>query len=92
MVQPVQMELFVLDLATKKSKQITQLGGANWAPYYLSDNKRIIFSSDFNATAASFGAFNLYVINEDGTGLEQVTFAEGNFDSFPVSPLVFAIK
>jgi Tol biopolymer transport system component len=59
MVQPVSMELFVMNLETKEAKQVTKLGGANWAPYMLNDNKRIVFSSDFNETA-NFGAFSLY--------------------------------
>jgi len=31
----------------------------------------------------TFGVFNLYVINDDGTGLEQVTNSDG-FEAFPM--------
>lgn len=53
-------------------RQITNLGGSNWAPFYLGDNQRLIFSSNFNATGGNFGAFDLYLINENGENLERV--------------------
>ncbi|KAI6226195.1 WD40-like protein [Aphelenchoides fujianensis] len=83
MVEPLAMELFVYDLASNTSRQLTSLGGANWAPYYLNDNKRVIFSSDHDVTAG-FGAFSLWLINDDGTGLEKVTGGDQVFDSFPM--------
>ncbi len=51
---------------------MTKLGGASWAPFYLPDNRRIIFSSDYNTTQG-FGAFDLFIIDENGTGLEKVS-------------------
>lgn len=39
------MELFVVDVDGSNMRQITNLGGANWAPYYHQDNKRVIFVS-----------------------------------------------
>ena len=65
------MELFVVNVDGTNMRQITNLGGASWAPFYLPDNERIIFSSNFNSTAG-FGAFDLYTIHEDGTGLTRV--------------------
>lgn len=43
LVEPVAMELFVIDIDGQNMRQITSLGGASWAPYYLNDNKRVIF-------------------------------------------------
>uniref|UniRef100_A0A914UYP0 Uncharacterized protein n=1 Tax=Plectus sambesii TaxID=2011161 RepID=A0A914UYP0_9BILA len=83
LVSPTAMELFVVNVDGTNMRQITHLGGASWAPFYLPDNKRIIFSSNFNSTAG-FGAFDLYTIYEDGTGLERITFDDGHFDSFPM--------
>ncbi|CAD5215757.1 unnamed protein product [Bursaphelenchus xylophilus] len=82
-VEPVEMEIFVYDLETRNHTQVTNLTGANWAPYYLNDNKRIIFSSNHQSKGGSFHDFSLYIINDDGTGLERVT-ATGNFDAFPM--------
>uniref|UniRef100_A0A0K0E8G4 EGF-like domain-containing protein n=1 Tax=Strongyloides stercoralis TaxID=6248 RepID=A0A0K0E8G4_STRER len=83
MVEPIAMELFVVNVDGTNLRQITHLGASNWAPYYLNDNKRIIFSSDFNATEG-FASFDLYVINDDGTGLEHVTKDPYNFNAFPM--------
>ncbi|CEF68615.1 WD40-like Beta Propeller repeat and WD40/YVTN repeat-like-containing domain-containing protein [Strongyloides ratti] len=74
LVEPLNMELFVINADGTGLRQITNLGGSNWAPYYLTDNKRILFSSNFNSTKAHFGEFHIYMINEDGTGLEQVSY------------------
>ncbi|KAI1709070.1 WD40-like beta propeller repeat domain-containing protein [Ditylenchus destructor] len=83
LVEPLAMELYVINVDGSGQRPITQLGGSNWAPYYLKDNRRIIFSSNFNATG-HFGAFDLYVIGEDGRGLERITYNENGFDAFPM--------
>ncbi|GMR62511.1 hypothetical protein PMAYCL1PPCAC_32706, partial [Pristionchus mayeri] len=99
LVAPTAMELFWIPVdGSHKEVQITQLGGANWAPYYHHDNKRIIFSSNHNSTGA-FGAFDLWMIDESGdlNTLErvsdrerqeikdqsQITWGEHEFDAFP---------
>lgn len=76
------MELYTINIDGTGLRKITNLGGSNWAPFYLDDNRRIVFSTNFNATG-HFGAFDLYLINEDGTGLERVTYS-GGFDAFPM--------
>ncbi|EGT48441.1 CBN-TAG-10 protein [Caenorhabditis brenneri] len=82
LVEPIAMELFIVDIDGKNMRQITHLGEANWAPYMLNDNKRIVFSSNYDTAANGFGAFSLYMINDDGTGLEQITFGKNQFNSF----------
>lgn len=62
-------------------KQITHLGKANWAPYFLPSGDKIIFSSNHKSNRGY--EFNLYMIGVDGTGLEQVTF-DKVFASFPM--------
>jgi Tol biopolymer transport system component len=52
-------------------KQITHLGKANWAPYFLPSGHKIIFSSNHKSQRG--WDFHLYTINDDGTGLEQIT-------------------
>ena len=81
LVQPNQIELFVARADGSEVRQITQLGGANWAPYFTPDGKRIIFSSN-HASPMGY-PFNLYMVNLDGTGLEQLT-TDKTFDSFPM--------
>lgn len=81
LVAPTQMEIFVCNADGSNLRQVTQLGKANWAPYFTPDGKSILFSSN-HASKRGFN-FNIYKINVDGSGLEQITF-DGVFDSFPM--------
>lgn len=81
LVQPTEMELFVCNADGSDLQQITDLGNANWAPFFHPSGEKVIFSSNY-ASARGF-PFNLYMINLDGTGLEQITF-DDTFDSFPM--------
>jgi TolB protein len=81
LVAPTEMELFTCNVDGSDLKQLTQLGKANWAPFYHPSGKKIIFSS--NHKSARGFQFNLFMINEDGTGLEQITY-DKVFDSFPM--------
>ncbi|MBK8349163.1 MAG: PD40 domain-containing protein [Saprospiraceae bacterium] len=80
-VMPTSMELYVCNVDGTDLRQLTQLGKANWAPYFLPKGNKVIFSS--NHAAPRGYQFNLYTINLDGTGLEQITF-DKTFDSFPM--------
>jgi tricorn protease-like protein len=80
LVMPTNMELFMCNVDGSELRQITRLGGANWAPYFSADGKKIIFSSNHVNKGYHF---NLWMCNLDGTGLEQVTF-DPVFDAFPV--------
>lgn len=81
LVAPTNMELYVCNVDGTDLKQVTNLGKANWAPFYHPDGKRILFSS--NHAAERGYSFNLFMINEDGTGLEQITY-ESEFNAFPM--------
>lgn len=78
-VMPTNMELFTCNVDGTNLKQITQLGGANWAPFFHPSGKKIIFSSNHKTKQS----FNLFMINIDGTGLEQITY-DNVFDAFPM--------
>jgi Tol biopolymer transport system component len=81
LVRPAHVELWVANADGSNPRQITNLGGANFAPYFLPDDKRIIFSSNYREPRS--GKFDLYLINVDGSGLEQVT-THPDFDGFPM--------
>lgn len=66
------MELYTINVDGSGLRKITSLGGSNWAPFYMPDNRHIIFSSNFNETGGHFGAFNLYMIDETGGNVERV--------------------
>lgn len=81
LVMPTKMELFMCNADGTDLRQITQLGGANWAPFFHPSGQKVIFSSN-HASERGF-PFNLYMINVDGTGLERITH-DGVFDAFPM--------
>lgn len=80
LVSPMKMELFIANADGSNRRKLTDLGAANWAPYFHPSGKKVIFSSNFRSKGIPF---NLYMINTDGTGLEQITF-DKVFDSFPM--------
>ncbi len=97
LVEPGQLEIFVMHADGSDKRQVTSNGSSNFAPYFHPDGKRIVFSSNLppSRTLPLEGGgeggggkegpptFHLYLINDDGTGSEQVTVT-GRFNSFPM--------
>jgi TolB protein len=80
--RPTSLDVFVMDRDGRNLTQVTKdLGGANWAPFFTPDGRKIIFASNMKDPRGP--NFDLYLINLDGTGLEQVTF-NTSFDGFPM--------
>ncbi len=80
LVMPTNMEIYVCNADGSDLKKITNLGGANWAPFFSPDGKKIIFSSNHVTKGYKF---NLWMCNLEGGDLEQITF-DKVFDAFPV--------
>ncbi len=92
LVKPTEMELYICNVDGSDLKKITNLGKANWAPFFHPSGKKVLFASNHKSERGF--PFNLYMISVDGTGLEQITFDQ-TFDSFPMfsydgTKLVFA--
>lgn len=84
LVRPNRMELFVMNADGSGQRQITNLGGANFAPFFAPGGRRIIFSSNYkNPRGPGARNFELFIVNLDGSGLEQVT-SHTEFDGFPM--------
>ena len=81
LVAPSNMEIFTCNVDGSDVKQITNLGKANWAPFFTPAGDRIIFSSNHRSERGY--DFQLYTIKTDGTGLEQITY-ESYFNAFPM--------
>jgi Tol biopolymer transport system component len=81
LVMPTNMEIYVCNADGSDLRQVTDLGKANWAPFFHPSGEKIIFSSN-HASERGY-QFNLFLINLDGTGLEQITF-DPVFDAFPM--------
>jgi len=80
-VQPTNMELYICNVDGSNLRQITDLGGANWAPYFHPSGEKIIFSSNHHVKSGR--QFNLFMIDRDGKNLKQISF-DKSFDAFPM--------
>ena len=81
LVAPTTMEIYTCNVDGSDLKQVTQLGKANWAPFFHPGGKKIIFSSNHHSKKGY--DFQLFMINNDGTGLEQIT-NQSMFNAFPM--------
>ena len=79
--RPTSLEIFVMNADGSGLRQVTELGGANFAPYFTPDGARIIFASNHHNPRGR--DFELYLVNTDGTGLERITW-NPTFDGFPM--------
>ncbi len=80
-VAPTEMEIYTCNVDGSDIKQVTNLGKANWAPYFHPSDKKIIFSSNHHSTRGY--DFQLYMIDLDGKNLKQITW-ESEFNAFPM--------
>jgi Tol biopolymer transport system component len=83
LVKPSDMELYWCNIDGSNLTKITDLGKANWAPFFHPSGEKVIFSSNHHSEKGGRPTFNLFMINIDGTGLEQITY-DSVFDAFPM--------
>ena len=85
LVEPGQLEIFVMNADGSGKRQVTKNGASNFSPFFHPDGRRVIFSSNLETRGEGAGrpSFHLYLVAEDGEGLERLTF-EGQFNSFPM--------
>ncbi|MBJ2174774.1 PD40 domain-containing protein [Aureibaculum sp. A20] len=81
LVMPTEMELYICNADGSELRQLTNLGNANWSPFFHPSGEKILFSSNFEAERGF--PFNLYMIDLDGKNLTRITHGE-TFDAFPV--------
>lgn len=83
LVEPKELNIFVADIDGKNVRQVTELPGANWAPFFHPDGKKVLFCSNHHSLSEGGRRFDIFMINIDGTGLKQITNS-GIFDAFPM--------
>lgn len=88
LVKPSRMEIYVCATDGSERQKITDLGGANFSPYFTPDDSQILFSSNWEHPGARAPLFDLYLVPSTGgpygaEDVERVTTYEG-FDSFPM--------
>jgi Tol biopolymer transport system component len=82
-VEPKALNIFISDIEGNNVKQITNLPGANWAPYFHPDNKKVLFSSNHHTMDQGGRVFDVFMINPETNELTQITHS-GTFDAFPM--------
>jgi Tol biopolymer transport system component len=82
LIRPRSLEIRLMKADGSGDRQVTRLGAASFAPFFFrGGHERILFSSNVNDPRGR--NFDLYAVNGDGTGLEQITF-NPTFDGFPM--------
>jgi Tol biopolymer transport system component len=82
LVRPNRMELWAMNSNGTDQRQLTTLGGANFAPFLHPDNETVIFCSNFEDTGSG-RKFELYTVPLSGGTPERITYS-GEFDGFPM--------
>lgn len=94
LVEPNSLNIFIADIDGSNVMQVTDLPGANWAPFFTPSGENIVFASNHHTMAEGGRIFDIFMIGVDGDGLQQITHS-GTFDAFPMfsydgSKIVFA--
>lgn len=81
LVEPKSLNLFVANIDGSEQRQVTDLHGANWAPFFHPGGEKILFASNHHTLDQGGREFDLFLVGIDGGGLERVTHS-GTFDAF----------
>lgn len=81
LVRPSRLELWIMRSDGKENRKVTDLGGANFAPFMQPGNKRIIFSSNHHDPRGR--EFELFTVKLDGSDVQRITYTD-DFDGFPM--------
>jgi Tol biopolymer transport system component len=82
LVEPMEMDIWVMEADGSRKRQVTRLPGAAFAPIFAPDGKAVVFASNHHDRDGKGRSFDLFKVNLDGTGLERITWS-GQFNSFP---------
>lgn len=83
LIEPGELNIFVMDADGSNKLQVTDLEGANWAPFFHPNGERLAFSSNHHTLDEGGREFDIFLIGLDGSNLTRITNS-GTFDSFPM--------
>ena len=83
LVEPTALNIFIADIDGENVVQVTDLPGANWAPFFHPSDKKILFCSNHHSMDEGGRLFDIFMIDIDGKNEEQITNS-GTFDAFPM--------
>ena len=71
-------DVFTMNSDGSEISQLTSMKGINWFPEYSPDESKIVFhSNQDDPDLSDSGDYNIYMINADGTNLQQITSLDG---------------
>ncbi|WP_257309075.1 TolB family protein [Geothrix fuzhouensis] len=82
LVEPMEMDIWLMNSDGTGKRQVTRLPGAAFAPIFTPDGKGLVFATNHHDHEGKGREFDLFRVNLDGTGLERITWT-GLFNSFP---------
>lgn len=82
-VQPRELQVFVADIDGKNVQQVTNLPGANWAPFFHPSGKKVLFCSNHETLKDGGRGFSIFMCDLDGNSLEKISHSN-TFDAFPM--------
>lgn len=83
LVEPKELQIFIADIDGNNVQQITNLKGANWAPFFHPSGKKILFCSNHHSMDKGGREFAIFMIDIETKSLEQITHS-ATFDAFPM--------
>jgi Tol biopolymer transport system component len=83
LVEPKALNIFIADIDGNNTVQVTDLPGANWAPFFHPSGQKILFCSNHHSQNQGGRLFDIFMINLDGSELTQIT-QSNTFDAFPM--------
>jgi TolB protein len=82
-VEPGELDIYVMDADGSNQRRVTNIPGANWAPFFHPSGEKILFSSNHHDLEQGGRLFDNFMVDLDGENLTQITHS-GAFDSFPM--------
>ncbi len=82
LVEPTDMDIWVMNADGTGKRQVTKLPGAAFAPIFTPNGQGVVFASNHHDNEGKGRGFDLFFVRLDGTGLERITWT-GGFNSFP---------
>lgn len=82
LVEPMAMDIWVMDADGGHKRQLTHLPGAAFAPVFTPDGQAILFASNHHDQEGRGRNFDLFKVDLQGGAPERITYT-GGFNSFP---------
>ncbi len=94
LVQPTEMDVYIANIDGSNVQKVTDLPGAQWAPFFHPDGTKVLFCSNHHRLQDRPWLFDIFMVDLQTGAMEQITHS-GTFDAFPMfsfdgKKLVFA--